>query len=88
MVVPNGRKARHLDRVRADPVRDVVALREERNETVEVGGVLDSDFHGLGLDSDFGNFARKHAMRTGDFDSPMPGRTDRETNRERGPRDG
>jgi hypothetical protein len=34
VVVPHRRKARHLDRVRPDPVGDVVPFLEEGNETV------------------------------------------------------
>jgi hypothetical protein len=52
--VPNRREARDLDRVRADLFRDIVALREECDETVEVGCVVDSYSHAAALGFDVG----------------------------------
>src|SRR5215204_5729553 len=45
VVVPHRRGARNLDSVRGEPIGDVIALGEERDQAVEVGEVLDSDFH-------------------------------------------
>ena len=43
VVVAQRGQARDLHRVRADAVRDEVTLLEERDESIEVGGVLNSD---------------------------------------------
>jgi deglycase len=45
MVVPHRREARDLDRVWADLFGDIVTLFEERDEAVEIGGVVNSNFH-------------------------------------------
>ena len=49
VVVPHRREARDLDRVRPDLLGDAVPFLEEGNETVDVGGVLNSNSHGGSL---------------------------------------
>jgi protease I len=75
VVVPHRSQARHLDRVRPDLLGDAVPLLEEGNETVDVGGVLDSNFHG-GLSSLVSALGpAEGSLRTRDFRPPKRGRT-------------
>jgi protease I len=75
LVVPHRREARDLDRVRPDLLGDAVPLFEEGNETVDVGGVLDSNSHG-GLSSLVSApWPAEGSLRTRDFRAPKWGRT-------------
>jgi deglycase len=75
VVVPHRRKARDLDRVRPDLLGDAVPFLEEGNETVDCGGVLDSNSHG-GLSSLVSApWPAEGSLRTSDFRAPKRGRT-------------